>query len=357
MKIPAFQSGLFKDVSGCLDAAALLVITPPEGRIPIVITSLDFIDSATGRRSVDAGFAPLNTEGADEAARRAVTVAGTDVDGKVYVAVRAGVRLSDLSFEIRFSCISGKLKGIPESAGAEVAVSGGVYFIGADGWHDYIVAGGRKWATVNVGATSRSGRESFGHFFSWGNVVGYNFSGVDWKVAPGYPGEGTVLQGGFSSENYALSPGSRLAALPLAADAAYANWGGAWRMPTCAEFEALIGSTGTTEDDIRLASTGLYEGAYVGGHYLRIRGTRLRFPFCGRGDFAWWDYRGSGWNVNESFEDYGGYLSSTGSPRNPDSACILSFRYGFDAHGYSRALTARTEDLRHLGHCVRAVAE
>lgn len=159
MKIPAFQSGLFKDVSGCLDAAALLVITPPEGRIPIVITLLDFIDSATGRRSVDAGFAPLNTEGADEAARRAVNVAGTDVDGKVYVAVRAGVRLSDLSFEIRTSRISGKLKGIPEPAGAEVAVSGGVYFIGPEGWHDYILAGGRKWATLNIGATSRKGRE------------------------------------------------------------------------------------------------------------------------------------------------------------------------------------------------------
>lgn len=375
MKISAVQSGLFKDVRGCMDAAALLIVTPPEGRTPIVVTSLNAVESATGRRSASAGSAPLNTEGADEAALRVVTVGGTDVDGNAYVIVSAGARLCDLSFEIRTSRISGKMKGIPESAGAEVAVSGGVYFIGADGWHDYIVAGGRKWATLNVGATSRSGRESFGHFFSWGNVVGYNFSGVDWKVAPGYPGEGTVLEGGFSAENYALSPGSKLAAsagasgtgsvlqsdadfaLPLAADAAYANWGGAWRMPTAAEFEALIGSTGTTEDDIHLASTGLYEGAYVGGHYLRIHGTRLRFPFCGRGDFAWWDYRGSGWNVNESFEDYGGYLSSTGSSRNPDSAHIMSFRYGFDDHGYSRALCGCTEDFRYLGHCVRAVAE
>lgn len=220
---------------------------------------------------------------------------------------------------------------------------------------------------MNVGATSRSGRESFGHFFSWGNVVGYSFSGVDWKVAPGYPGEGAVLEGGFSAENYALSPGSRVDvcpgladadfALPLSCDAAYANWGGAWRMPTAAEFEALIGCSGTTEEDFHLASTGLYEGSYVGGHYLRIRGTRLRFPFSGRGDFAWWDYRGSGWNVNESFEDYGGYLSSSGSSRNPDSARIMSFRYGFDGHDYSRALSACTEDLRHLGHCVRAVAD
>lgn len=365
MTIPAVQSGLFKDVRARMDAAALLVVTPPEGRNPIVVTSLNTIDSKTGQRSADAGAAPLNTEGADESARRIVTVTGADADGKAYVAVRAGVRLSDLSFEIRNSRISGKLMGIPESAGFEVA-AGGVYHIGPEGWNDYILAGGRKWATVNVGATSRKGRESFGHFFSWGNVIGYSFSGVDWKVAPGYPGEGAVLEGGFSAENYALSPGSRVAisprasgtfALPLAADAAYANWGGAWRMPTAAEFEALIGSTGTTEDDIRLASTSLYEGAYVGGHYLRIHGTRLRFSFCGRGDFAWWDYRGSGWNVNESFEDYGGYLSSTGSPRNPDSACILSFRYGFDAHGYSRALCGCTEDFRYLGHCVRAVAE
>ncbi len=365
MKISAVQSGLFKDVRGCMDAAALLVVTPPEGRTPIVITSLNAVDSAMGRRSASVGSAPLNTEGADEAARRVVTAGGTDVDGNAYVIVSAGARLSDLSFEIRTSCISGKLKGIPESAGAEVAVSagaevtvsGGVYFIGADGWHDYIVAGGRKWATMNVGATSRSGRESFGHFFSWGNVIGYSFSGVDWKVASGYPGEGTILEGGFTAENYVSSRGSRLSVLPLAADAAYVNWGGAWRMPTAAEFESLLRSSGTTEEDFRLASTGLYDGSYVGGHYLRIRGTRLRFPFSGRGDFAWWDYRGSGWNVNDSFEDYGGYLSSTGSSLNPDSSRILSFRYGFDGHDYSRELCACTEDLRHLGHCVRAVAE
>ncbi len=384
MKISAVQSGLFKDVRGCMDAAALLVVTPPEGRTPIVITSLNTVDSATGRRSVDAGFAPLNTEGADEAALRVVTASGTDVDGNAYVIVRAGARLSDLSFEIRTSSNSGIMKGIPESAavkcvsavsgnssdiitGREAAVSGRAYFIGPDGWHDYIVAGGRKWAAMNIGATSRRGRDSFGHFFSWGNVIGHCFRGVDWEVAPGYPGEGTVLEGGFSAENYALSPGSRLAAsagpseadfaLPLAADAAYANWGGAWRMPTAAEFEALILSSGTTEEDFRLASTGLYEGSYEGGHYLKIRGTSLGFPFSGRGDFSWWDYWGSGWNVKESFEDYGGYLSSSGSPRNPDSASILSFRYGFDGRAYSRALCARTEDLRHLGHCVRAVAE
>lgn len=197
MKIPAVQSGLFKDVSGCLDAAALLVVNPPEGRTPIVVTSLNTVDSATGQRSASAGFAPLNTEGADEAALRVVTVGGTDVDGNAYVIVRAGVRLSDLSFEIRNSRVSGKLMGIPESAGFEVA-AGGVYHIGPEGWHDYILAGGRKWATVNVGATSRKGRESFGHFFSWGNVIGYSFSGVDWKVAPGYPGEGVVrLHRGF----------------------------------------------------------------------------------------------------------------------------------------------------------------
>ncbi|MCQ2074642.1 MAG: hypothetical protein MJY77_05550 [Bacteroidaceae bacterium] len=109
MKIPAVQSGLFKDVRGCMDAAALLVVTPPEGRTPIVVTSLNTVDSATGRRSVAAGSAPLNTEGADEAALRVVTVGGTDVDGNAYVIVRAGARLSDLSFEIRTSRISGKL--------------------------------------------------------------------------------------------------------------------------------------------------------------------------------------------------------------------------------------------------------
>ena len=37
MKISAVQSGLFKDVRACMDAAALLVVTPPEGKTPIAV--------------------------------------------------------------------------------------------------------------------------------------------------------------------------------------------------------------------------------------------------------------------------------------------------------------------------------
>ena len=87
--------------------------------------------------------------------------------------------------------------------------------------------------------------------------------------------------------------------------------------------DSATGQRSASAGSAPLNTEGAGEGSYVGGHYLRIHGTRLRFPFCGRGD----------------------------------SACILSFRYGFDAHGYSRPLSVHTEDLRHLSHCARAEAE
>ena len=37
MKISAVQSGLFKDVRACMDVAALLVVTPPEGKTPLAV--------------------------------------------------------------------------------------------------------------------------------------------------------------------------------------------------------------------------------------------------------------------------------------------------------------------------------
>ena len=75
--------------------------------------------------------------------------------------------------------------------------------------HEYVEMGdGLKWATCNIGAASP---EAYGDYFAWG------------ETAPksSYSDESCDYDRTFS-------------------DAAAANWGGTWRMPTEAEWEALL---------------------------------------------------------------------------------------------------------------------
>ena len=70
-----------------------------------------------------------------------------------------------------------------------------------------------KWATCNVGANKP---EDYGDYFAWGE---------------------TKPKKSYSSLNYFYK--DNLTTLPLSADAARANWGGSWRMPTRAEQDEL----------------------------------------------------------------------------------------------------------------------
>ncbi len=78
-----------------------------------------------------------------------------------------------------------------------------------------------KWATCNIGSTKP---EEYGDYFAWGEIL----PGLD-----------------FSVSNYQASDD----------DAARANWGGDWRMPTKDEFDELLNSdncswTWTTLGDV-----------------------------------------------------------------------------------------------------------
>lgn len=88
-----------------------------------------------------------------------------------------------------------------------------------------------KWATCNVGANSNSilgDHEEFGDYFAWG------------EIAP---------KDTFTKENYICSNGKlynagidtlfSISGHPEL-DAATANWGGSWRMPTRQEWEELV---------------------------------------------------------------------------------------------------------------------
>lgn len=83
-----------------------------------------------------------------------------------------------------------------------------------------------KWATMNVGATSP---EESGDFFAWGETKPYysSLNPLTWK-------DGKT---GYNSSSYSFSRSATT--LGAGDDAATANWGSPWRMPTHAEWQEL----------------------------------------------------------------------------------------------------------------------
>ena len=86
-----------------------------------------------------------------------------------------------------------------------------------DNVHDYVDLGlSVKWATCNIGA---SNPEDFGNHYAWGEIVPYNYN---WN-----------RQDNINELDDDISGDPRY-------DAARANWGKKWRMPTTKEYIELI---------------------------------------------------------------------------------------------------------------------
>ena len=117
--------------------------------------------------------------------------------------------------------------------------------------HEYVDLGlpsRTLWATCNIGASSP---EDYGDYFAWGETTGYNdgngktyFDWSTYKLCNGrydtltkYCYDSSYGYNGFTDTKTELDPED---------DAAYVNWGPAWRMPTIAQFEELINSSYTT---------------------------------------------------------------------------------------------------------------
>ena len=99
--------------------------------------------------------------------------------------------------------------------------------------HEYVDLGlSVKWATCNVGAESP---EDYGDYFAWGETTSkstYNLS--TYKYCNG---SSTTLTKYNTSSSYGTVDNKTQ--LDLTDDAARANWGGSWRMPTYAEWTEL----------------------------------------------------------------------------------------------------------------------
>ena len=102
--------------------------------------------------------------------------------------------------------------------------------MGAVDGHIYVDLGlpsGLKWATCNVGADSP---EEYGDYFAWGET-----STKNGYYSDNCPTHGLSISK-LQSQGYIDSEGN----LTSSHDAATANWGGSWRMPTGIEMQELI---------------------------------------------------------------------------------------------------------------------
>ena len=109
---------------------------------------------------------------------------------------------------------------------------------------------GPYWAECNVGASKP---EEYGYYFWWGDTVGYTHTGSGWiSVTDGtsisFSSSGTAAST-YGKDNSALQSAGYIDTtgnLVAAHDAATAHLGAPWRMPTDAEFSALIENCTTT---------------------------------------------------------------------------------------------------------------
>ena len=203
--------------------------------------------------------------------------------------------------------------------------------------HDYVEIGELKWATMNIGANSIT---DYGQYFQWGDTTGY-LSGQCGSSSTAYKkplswtdykfGNGTSSPGATGMTKYNASDGK--AVLDLCDDAARANWGGSWRMPTTDEYAALGAA-------VNSAWTADYQGSGVSGLVLTDKTDSskvLFFPACGLCSY------GSVLDVGSN----GYYWSSSLYNSNVQNAYGLTFFDGYVAWQYS--------DRRYYGFLVRGV--
>ena len=179
--------------------------------------------------------------------------------------------------------------------------------------HAYVDLGlpsGLLWATCNVGADTP---EDYGDYFAWGETQPKSV--YNWDTYQYYDGNNLT--------KYTGSDG--LATLLPEDDAATANWGNGWRMPTQTEWQELLDNTTST----LTTQNGVY-----GRLFTASNGNSIFLPAAGWRRNSSLDYAGS----------YGYYWSSS-----------LSDDFQYDAWPFFLYNYSVGSNPRYLGLTVRPV--
>lgn len=184
---------------------------------------------------------------------------------------------------------------------------------------DFVEIAGIKWAKGNIVEDGHGGYKvgdetDYGCYFSWGNTDAHaEGSGYD-----------------FSQAVYDETPAASInSSLSLSQDAARANLGTPWRMPTAAEFQALYDACTSVWTSLNGVNGRLF--------ISNADGKALFFPAAGI-------YNGTSLNDRGS---NGFYWSST----------YESATYARDFNFISSGVNPQYSSSRRYGFCVRAVQD
>lgn len=184
---------------------------------------------------------------------------------------------------------------------------------------------GLLWATRNIDVTQENGfaASPFQYdcsFFSWGNVDGHNPTSPS-SFSPWNWGGANAQAPYYDGQVYGETPGNTLTGnIPVNEefDAARANLGAPWRMPTLGEFNELIANIiyinadGTEIDTSRADKRITING--VTGIYLqsKINGARIFLSVTGNGNGSNLNFGRTGgyyWNTNIENSRYAHFLA------------------------------------------------
>ena len=191
-------------------------------------------------------------------------------------------------------------------------------YINGYAYVDLGLPSGLKWATCNVDASSP---EDYGNYYAWGETTTKSTYTKDNSLTCGL-NESQLQSQGYIDGSGNLTPSH---------DAATANWGGSWRMPTKTEMQELIDNctrTWTTQNGVK------------GSKMTGPNGNSIFLPAAGGRDGSSLNNEGYGyyWSSTPSFNNYGGY-----------GAYSLYFVNGYEFADWSH--------FRYYGFTVRPITE
>ena len=197
--------------------------------------------------------------------------------------------------------------------------------------HEYVDLGlpsGTLWATMNVGAEKP---EDYGDYFAWGETEGYmsRKTTFSWATYKYYDTSSNVVTKYCTTSFFGKVDNKK--ELESTDDAATANWGSDWQMPSKEQFSELINSSYTTTEWTTLNG--------VNGRMIvsKSNGNRIFLPAAG--------YRFD--KLSLSADSSGYYWSRSLHMGSSQSADILFF--------VSKYIRSYQYDYRHNGLSVRPV--
>lgn len=192
--------------------------------------------------------------------------------------------------------------------------------VGCINGHEYVDLGlpsGLKWATCNVGADTP---EDYGDYFAWGETSSKAEYTYENSITYG------LTRSELQSQGYIDGSGN----LTPLHDAATANWGGSWRMPTKEEMQELVDHCEWEWTEVNGVN---------GSRVIGPNGSYIFLPAAGRRHGTSLDYGGG----------YGYYWSSTPFDDYDDYYAYRLYFY----NGYENV----NDYSRYLGLTVRPITE